>query len=218
MTTSPTDASEEIQLVLASGSPRRQQLLDRLGLRFAVRPVDIDESPQPEETARGYVMRLATAKARAAARAGELVLGADTVVTLDGALLGKPQDDDDARRMLTLLAGREHEVMTGVAICDLDRALRLTICETTRVRFAALQSQEIDWYLASGEPRDKAGAYAIQGQGALFVEEIDGSYSNVVGLPLPATYRLLRRAGYDPLGIGPVEEEEEEQEEVNPQT
>jgi septum formation protein len=176
-------------LVLASGSPRRRELLEGLGVRFTVRPVDLDESPLPGEAPRDYVLRLALEKAAAAS--GELVLAADTTVVVDGEILGKPRDDEDARRMLRLLSGREHSVLTGIA---LGKAAEV---DETLVRFAPLSPAEIDWYVATGEPRDKAGAYAIQGLGSLFVEGVEGSYSNVVGLPIPLMYRLFSRLGYD---------------------
>lgn len=188
-------------LVLASGSPRRRELLEALGFPLVIRPVDVDESPNGGEAPDDYVRRLARTKAAAAAgleeaRTGELVLGADTIVVLDGEMLGKPTDSDDARSMLRRLAGRDHEVKTGVALRDLDRGLDEVVEETTRVRFAPLSDEEIDWYVGTGEPLDKAGAYAVQGRGALFVEAVYGSYSCVVGLPIAATYQLLRRAGY----------------------
>ena len=184
-------------LVLASGSPRRRQLLRGLGLDPRVRPVDIDETPEPGEQAVAYVLRLAAAKARArAAQDGddggrELILAADTVVAVDGDLLGKPADARGARDMLRRLSGRGHQVSTGVAVLDpgADRLL-------TAVVFAELSDREIAWYVASGEPMDKAGAYAVQGLAALFVERLEGNYSNVVGLPLPAVYRLLHRHGF----------------------
>lgn len=184
-------------LVLASASPRRRELLAGLGLDFRRRPVDVDETPFAGEAAEDYVLRLAESKAESAAPAdGELVLAADTIVVVDGDLLGKPRDPDDARRMLERLSGREHQVLTGVAVRGPSGEPRLSAVETTRVRFAELTADEIAWYVASGEPLDKAGAYAVQGLGALFVDAVDGNYSNVVGLPLPAVYRLLRRAGY----------------------
>jgi septum formation protein len=183
-------------LVLASGSPRRRELLERLSFRFTVRPVDLDETPLDAESPTDYVLRLALAKARAAARAGELVLAADTTVVEGGELLGKPDDDDAARAMLTRLSGREHEVHTGVALCDLDRGLQMAVVETTRVKFVEMTRDEIDWYVATGEPLDKAGAYAVQGFGSLFVEAVHGSYTCVVGLPIATTYRLLKNAGY----------------------
>lgn len=182
-------------LILASGSPRRRELLERLGYTFEVRAVDIDESPQPGEVADTYVERLAREKAQATVQAGEVILAADTVVVLDGELLGKPVDDDDAIAMLRRLSGRAHEVSTGVAVFDVDANRLETAVETTTVRFAPLEPAEIAWYVASREPMDKAGAYAIQGFGSLFVEAIDGNYSNVVGLPVPQVYRMLGQAG-----------------------
>jgi septum formation protein len=183
--------------VLASASPRRRELLSRLGLEFEVRAVDTDETPRPGETPEALVLRLALAKARAAARPGELALGADTVVAADGALLGKPADDEDARRMLAALSGRSHEVWTGVALVEVPAAAgtgrlreRARACRT-EVVFRALSESEIDAYVASGEPRDKAGAYAIQGGAANFVARVDGDYTNVVGLPLPLVEELL---------------------------
>lgn len=184
------------ELVLASGSPRRREILERLGFRFAVRPTEVDETPRDGETPQEYVLRLARAKARTAARPGELVLAADTIVVEGDELLGKPADEDEARRMLVRLSGREHQVHTGVALADLDRSLQLAVVESTGVRFAEVSEEEIDWYVATGEPLDKAGAYGVQGYGALFVEAVHGSYSSVVGLPIATTYRLLRRAGY----------------------
>lgn len=186
-------------MVLASGSPRRRELLAGLGLRFEVRAADVDETPHPGEAPRDYVLRLAREKAAAVARSGapgELVLAADTTVVLDGEILGKPVDEEDARRMLRLLAGREHEVLTGVALQEVAGRGAAAV-EATRVRMAPLDDREIGWYAATGEPRDKAGAYAIQGLGSLFVEAVDGNYSNVVGLPIPAVYRLFRELGYD---------------------
>ncbi|MFP5286659.1 MAG: Maf family protein [Thermoanaerobaculia bacterium] len=182
-------------LVLASGSPRRRELLEGLGVRFTVRPVDLDESPLPGESPRDYVHRLAFEKAAAQSGPGELVLAADTTVVVDGEILGKPLDDEDARRMLRRLSGREHSVLTGIAL----RGPHGEAAEVdeTLVRFAPLSEAEIDWYVATGEPRDKAGAYAIQGLGSLFVESVVGSWSNVVDLPVPRTYRLFARLGYD---------------------
>lgn len=155
----------------------------------------MDESLRPGEAPRDYVLRLAVEKAAARVEEGELVLAADTTVVVDGEILGKPLDDDDARRMLRLLAGREHAVLTAIALhapssnaADLDESL---------VRFAPLSDAEIGWYVATGEPRDKAGAYAIQGLGSLFVEAVEGNWSNVVGLPVPRVYRLFARLGYD---------------------
>ncbi len=186
------------RLILASGSPRRREMLDNLGVELTVRPVEIDESPTDGESPEPYVLRLARAKARAAAADAsphrEIVLAADTIVALDGELLGKPRDPADARRMLERLSGREHQVLTGVAVVA--PGFRGADVELTRVWFAELSPAEIEWYVAGGEPLDKAGAYAVQGLGALFVERLDGNYSNVVGLPLPLTYRLLAEAGF----------------------
>ena len=185
------------RLVLASASPRRSELLAGLGVRFAVRPASVDETPRAGEGAAALVERLAREKAAAVAQPGELVLGADTVVTLDGGLLGKPADDAEAAAMLAQLAGREHEVLTGVALLDVDAGRTAAVVERSRVRFATLSPREIDWYVKSGEPHDKAGAYAVQGRAALFVTAILGNHSNVVGLPLPAVRRLCRELGHD---------------------
>jgi len=153
--------------VLASASPRRRELLAGLGLRFAVRAAAVDESPLRGETPAACVRRLAAAKAAARAGAGELVLAADTVVVLDGRMLGKPRDPADARRMLGSIAGREHTVLTGVALHEGARGgargRRESAVETTRVRMAPMDAAEIAWYVATGEPLDKAGAYAVQG-------------------------------------------------------
>jgi septum formation protein len=184
------------RLVLASASPRRQELLVNLGLEFTCRPVDLDETPIPGEKPRSYVRRLATAKAEARVSTGDIVLAADTIVTIDGRLMGKPEDAPTARSMLLRLSGKEHRVLTGVALRSDESETEAEICET-RVAIATLEEEEIDWYVATGEPLDKAGAYAIQGLGALLVERIEGDYSNVVGLPLFTVYRLFRRAGLD---------------------
>ena len=153
-----------------------------------MRPCDINETPRPGEPAKQYVTRLAEAKARAAWREGETTLGADTVVALDDELLGKPRDDDEAADMLRRLSGRAHQVHTGY--CFFDGISAVTNAETTRVYFRELSGSEIDGYVASGEPRDKAGAYGIQAGAARFVERIEGCYSNVVGLPAAAVSQL----------------------------
>lgn len=170
-------------------------------MRFTIRATDIDETPLPGEDPRETVIRLAKEKAAALAHPGELVLAADTVVVIDGELLGKPRDPEDARRMLGRIAGREHLVFTAVALEEPGRGRRTHGVETSRVRMAALTPEEIAWYVATGEPMDKAGSYAVQGIGALFVEEVHGNYTNVVGLPLPLTYRLFRELGYELLGF-----------------
>lgn len=174
-------------VVLASGSPRRRELLDQLGLAFVVVVPHVDETPQPGEQPVALVRRLAVAKA--AAVEGDPVLGADTIVEVDGEILGKPVDADDARRMLRRLSGRSHRVHTGVAVRSGERTqVEVT---TTIVTFAPLTPPLIEWYLGTGEPFDKAGAYAVQGHGGVFVETIRGSVSNVVGLPLSTVARLL---------------------------
>lgn len=188
------------RLILASASPRRRELLGMLGLAFTVRAADVDESARPGEPPRDYVLRLAVEKAAARAEPGELILAADTVVVLDGDILGKPRDEADARAMLGRIAGREHVVYTGVALSEPDGSgpgRRAAAAATSRVRIAPLTEEEIRWYAATGEPLDKAGSYAVQGVGAMFVEEIFGNYTNVVGLPLPLTRQLFAELGYD---------------------
>ena len=182
-----------MRVLLASRSPRRAELLRAAGFDFEVVPADVDEAAHPGEDARAYVARMSASKAAAIGCriSGSPVLGADTVVVLDGVMLGKPRDDEDAARMLRMLAGRAHEVCTGVTIQAGGRALSEVV--STRVRFLPLTSDEIAWYVGTGEPRDKAGAYAIQGRASRFVESIEGSYSNVVGLPVATVYRLIRQ-------------------------
>jgi nucleoside triphosphate pyrophosphatase len=184
-----------MRLVLASGSPRRKELLAAAGFSFDVTPVSVDETRQPNEDATSYVTRLARAKALAAApsHADRIVIGADTVVVVDGEVLGKPRGAEDATRMLRLLSGRAHEVLTGVAIFARGRIV--TAVERTMVWFVRLSDSEISWYVASGEPLDKAGAYAIQALGSRFVPRIDGSYTNVVGLPVTTVLELLAQTG-----------------------
>jgi septum formation protein len=194
-------AASDPRLVLASGSPRRRELLAALGLAFAVRPVELDETPLAGELPGAYVLRLARAKAAAAAEAGEVVLAADTTVVLDAAILGKPSGPDAAEAMLRRLAGREHWVLTAVAVLDADSRREVSAVETSRVRIAPLSAAQIRWYVGTGEPLDKAGSYAIQGLGALLVDEVHGNYTNVVGLPLPATSRLFAELGYDLLAF-----------------
>ena len=189
------------RLVLASASPRRRELLAALGISARVRPAAVDETPLDGEPAADCVVRLARAKAHVDARPGELILAADTLVVLDGRILGKPAGPEEAAAMLARLAGRDHLVQTGVAVHDADSGATAAAVETTRVTLAALDARRIAAYVATGEPLDKAGAYAIQGLGALFVESIDGNYSNVVGLPLPLTRRLFAELGFDLLGL-----------------
>jgi len=184
------------KLILASRSARRAEIIRAAGWPFAAVAADIDESPRQGEDAVSYVKRLALSKAQRVARefTEGLVLGADTTVLVEEEMLGQPLDDDDARRMLKLLSGKWHEVLTGVALLRADEhAQRLVDHETTRVRFARMSEEEIDWYVATGEPRGKAGAYGIQGPAALFVEEIQGDYFNIVGLPVRLVYELIRK-------------------------
>jgi nucleoside triphosphate pyrophosphatase len=182
------------RIVLGSASPRRAELLRAAGIEFDVMQADVDESSHQGEAPEAYVRRVAEAKARAvAARERErLVLAADTTVVVDDMMLGKPVDDDDAKRMLSLLSGRTHEVLTAVAVSRDGMSRPLVEVERTEVEFAPLTEFEIDWYVATGEPRDKAGAYAIQGYASRFVTRIDGSYSNVVGLPVALVYEMLK--------------------------
>ncbi|HEX5475534.1 MAG TPA: Maf family protein [Vicinamibacterales bacterium] len=185
-------------LILASASPRRAELLTSAGFSFDVRPADVDESRRDGEPPERYVERVAHAKARAVARAcaqpGTVVLGADTVVVIRGELLGKPASASDAARMLRLLAGAVHEVLTAVVLVDAGSREDERVREVarTRVRFLPLTGDEIAWYVETGEPFGKAGGYAIQGRAARFVEWIDGSWSNVVGLPVATVDRLLK--------------------------
>lgn len=189
-----------VELLLASRSPRRRELLAQIGIDFDVIDVEVDESPLPDEAPRALAERLARAKARAGratAGDGPPVLGADTVVTLDGAVLGKPHDRETALAMLERLSGREHEVWSGIAVAGSGEPLSRAVC--TRVRMRAIAPAEMTAYWDCGEPDGKAGAYAIQGRGAIFVESIEGSYSNVVGLPLYEAAQLLQRFGVDVL-------------------
>jgi septum formation protein len=182
-------------LVLASASPRRSEILAAVKWPFQLLPVDIDESKRPGEGPVEYVERLALEKASAAAeRVGTgLVLGADTTVLVDGEVLGKPANEDDARRMLRLLSGRWHDVLTGVALVRAGTEPTSRVAhERTGVRFVEMSDAEIDWHVTHGSPLDKAGAYAVQGLAALFIAEIKGDYWNVVGLPVQLVYRLAR--------------------------
>lgn len=183
-------------LVLASRSPRRHEILQNAGIPFIVRPFDVDEAPLPAETARDYVTRIAREKANAATVApGEIVLAADTTVTVHGQILAKPEDAADAHRMLKMLSGHRHEVLTGICLRSASRVIEDRA--ETSVWFASLSPQEIEDYAASGEPMDKAGGYAIQGLASKFVERIEGCYFNVMGLPVSMVYRHLRNFGYD---------------------
>ncbi|MFT6896110.1 MAG: septum formation protein [Paraglaciecola sp.] len=186
-------------LILASQSPRRAQLLEQIGLSFEKIHIDIDETPLPGESPDTYALRLAEQKSLEGWRhsahidARSLVLGADTVVVVQGDILGKPVDQQDSRRMLGLLSASEHTVLTAIAVTD---GVTLTSkLVTTTVGFCPLSNQQMDWYWHTGEPRDKAGSYAIQGLGGQFITRVDGSYSAVVGLPLFETHQLLLQMG-----------------------
>jgi septum formation protein len=181
-------------LVLASNSPRRQQLLEAAGIPFIVRTPNIPEERRPSESPDAYVRRLAEQKAYAVAmEAGEVVLAGDTVVVVDGQILEKPRDPADALRMLRLLSGREHEVLTG--ICLRTAGERIVDSATSRVRFVQLSEPELAAYVASGEPMDKAGAYAIQGLASRFIDRVEGDYCNIVGLPISLVYLHLKTLG-----------------------
>lgn len=183
-----------MRLVLASASPRRRALLEAAGVRFEVRPADVDETWTPGEPPVRYARRVATEKA-AAVQAGTdaAVLAADTVVALGGTVFGKPADAEEARRILGALSGREHRVHTAVALLSGGRVRARVV--TTRVRFRELSRDDVEGYIATGEPFDKAGAYGIQGHGGALVDRVAGSYTNVIGLPLRETLELLTSAG-----------------------
>jgi len=194
-------------IVLASASPRRQELLRKAGIPFTVQPADINETPRGGEAPRDYAERLAREKAMAVAqsRPRDYVLGADTIVVVDDAILGKPRDGNDAARMLRLLSGRTHAVITGVCVVapvsgsqlpvGSESQQRKTASETTLVTVCELSDDEIRDYVATGEPMDKAGAYAIQGIASRWIPRIEGDYSNVVGLPVALVYAMLRGLG-----------------------
>ncbi len=178
-------------LILASASPRRRELLQSAGIHFEVCPADLDERVLPGEPPRAYAGRVAREKALAVP--GARVLAADTVVALEGEVLGKPADADEARRLLQALSGRTHTVYTAVAL-RVDRRVHQRIC-ATQVRFRELSERDIEWYVGTSEPYDKAGGYGIQGQGGALVDRLRGSYTNVIGLPLRETLALLARFG-----------------------
>ncbi len=187
------------KLVLASGSPRRAEVLADAGFAFEAIAAGVDESRREGEPAEAYVRRLAEVKARAvAARISPpaIVIAADTVVVMDGEVLGKPASAEDAAQMLRRLGGRTHQVLTGLAVLRIPGGAARVELETTQVTFAPLTEAEIEAYVASGEPLDKAGAYAIQGRGGRFVARVEGCYFNVVGLPLARLYRMLSEMGW----------------------
>lgn len=188
-----------MKLILASASPRRAEILREAGFSFLVMSSAVDETPVPGESPSDMVQRLADAKAElVAARAvgPAIVIAADTVVCLDGRIFGKPRSSDDARQMLDRLSGRTHTVLTGVTLIRLPDTERRSFVETTLVHFNELPDEEISRYLASDEPRDKAGAYAIQGRGGRYIPRIEGCYFNVVGLPLAHVTRALAELGW----------------------
>lgn len=187
-----------MKLILASSSPRRQELLRRAGFEFEVRPSTVDEVLRSGESASEFACRAAREKALDVATSspvGSLVLGADTVVVIDGEILGKPTDADDAARMLRRLSGATHRVVTGVCLVRAPDRIESVKHETTAVTFRRLDEREIHDYVASGEPMDKAGAYGVQGLASRFVTRIEGCYFNVVGLPIPLVYGMLKNSG-----------------------
>ncbi len=183
-------------LVLASASPRRSELLERVGLRATIDPADVDETRLPGESAEEYVLRISADKAHVVARRrpGSIVVAADTAVVLDGEPLGKPLDTADALAVLERLAGRTHEVLSAVVVIDPD-GIEHAVLARAAVHMTASDPAERAWYVATGEPMDKAGSYAVQGIGAFLVERIDGDPTTVIGLPLRVTIELLRVAG-----------------------
>ena len=191
-------------ILLASRSPRRAELLRQIGVEFTTLAVDIDERPRDGEAASELALRLAREKAEAGierwaeAAPGDLALGADTLIHRDGEIIGKPRNEADCRAILQRLSGREHEVLSAVAVAD-GRNPPQALLNRSRIRFRALEEREIRAYCAGPEPRDKAGAYAIQGKAAIFIERLEGSYSGVMGLPLFETAALLRHHGIDVL-------------------
>lgn len=184
-------------IILASASPRRAELLESAGIRFVVVPGHIDETPLPRELPIDHVLRLAREKGAEVARReeGRFFIGADTIVLCDGEIMGKPRDNHDASRMLARLSGRSHQVITGFSVFDRESGRTVTRAVSTDVTFKTLTSEEIEAYVATGCPLDKAGAYAIQGGAAYMVERINGSYTNVVGLPLCEVVAVLRELG-----------------------
>jgi septum formation protein len=181
------------RIILASASPRRRELLGQIGVDFTVITADIDETPQAGEEHIAYTLRLAEAKARAVLvqHPDAIVIGADTTVVVDGELLGKPRNAEDAARMLRLLSGRAHQVTTGIAVLTSDATH--VAAETTDVYFSPMTDADITTYVATGDPMDKAGAYGIQGRAAEWIPRIEGDYNNVVGLPLARLASLLKR-------------------------
>ena len=192
-----------MRFILASSSPRRRELLASIGLTFDVMPSDIPEIHQPGESPEEYVARLSRGKAAVIAEKHPeaWIIAADTTVLLGDELLEKPADAADAKRMLATISGKTHTVYTGVTLQNAARGWHDTRVAETEVRMLPLDARDIAWYVSTGEPLDKAGAYAAQGIGAVFIDSIHGSYTNVVGLPLALLFQMLRRAGVDSLTI-----------------
>lgn len=187
------------EIVLASASPRRKEILENLGVRITVVPGSLKEERRDGEAPASYALRMAMQKALAVAkdRKDGIVIGADTIVLLDGRILGKPQNAEDAKKMLKALSGREHIVITGIGIVDVDNQNTMSGEEQTIVYFRRISDEEIERYVATGEPLDKAGGYGIQGKGGFFIRRIEGDYFNVVGLPVSLLYELLQDAKID---------------------
>ncbi len=192
-----------MRFVLASQSPRRRELLESVGLPFDVVPSHVPEEHATGESPDAYVTRLSRDKARAisASHADRWVIAADTIVMLGNQLLEKPADEADARRMLSLIAGRTHVVHTGVTLHCAEQDYLDTQVAQSEVQMLPLTADEVAWYAATGEPLDKAGAYAVQGVGSMFIQSVNGSYTNVVGLPLAMLFEMLKRAGIDALTL-----------------
>lgn len=187
------------KLILASGSPRRAEILTSVGWEFTKDSADIDETELPGESPEDYVQRLAREKAETVAQkyTNAIVLGADTTVLIDHQIIGKPVDPADAKRMLKMLSGNWHEVLTGIALVQASSSNSIVGIQRTKVKFAEMSEEEIDFLVEKGEPLDKAGAYAVQAQAALFIEGIEGDYWNVVGLPVSLVYRLVQDLSFN---------------------
>jgi septum formation protein len=197
-----TDQESLPRLVLASGSPRRHQLFVSLGLTFEALSPDVDELRFPDEEPHDYVERVARSKAAAAAAPGVLAVGADTTIVVEGQVLGKPGHPEEAKNMLRRLSGKTHEVLTAVALARMSDTLEIwSEVTSSLVKFLIMTEEEIDEYVKGGEPMDKAGAYALNGEAAIYIESIQGSPTGVIGLPLHTLARLFRRAGFDLLSF-----------------
>ncbi|HET6488301.1 MAG TPA: Maf family protein [Syntrophales bacterium] len=192
------------QLILASASPRREEMLRLLGLRFSILHSNVDEAPSTGEQPEHYALRLSEAKARAVAgmRPGHWILGADTIVTIDDELLGKPRTTDEARCMIRKLSGREHTVITAFTLVNSEREEVIRRAVASQVRFKDVPEDEVAWYVATDEPYDKAGGYAVQGKASFLISEIHGSWTNVVGLPLCEVVEALKELGLVDFGGG----------------